>query len=99
MNELKVRDLILDIKTKKVKRAEKIINLTPKEYELLLVLLNNSGKVLSRKDLLNKVWLYSTEIESRVVDVYIGYLRKKIDFKGKKKLIHSIRGFGYSIKK
>lgn len=97
--KLKVADLELDNGTKEVKRGGKVIHLTPKEFELLYCLMNNAGQVMSRDVLLNKIWLYSPEIESRVVDVYIGYLRKKIDYRGKKKLIHSIRGFGYSIKK
>lgn len=97
--KLIVNDLTVNQKTKEVKRAGKIIQLTPKEYELLLYLMEHQGKVVLRKDILKKVWQYSEEIDSRVADVYIGYLRKKINLKGKKKLIHSIRGFGYSIKK
>ncbi|MCL4364698.1 winged helix-turn-helix domain-containing protein [Patescibacteria group bacterium] len=94
----KVKDLVLDSKTKEVKRADRLIALTPKEFALLEYLMSRPSEVVSRKDLLMKIWQYSPEIESRVVDVYIGYLRRKIDFKGKKKLIHSVRGFGYSIK-
>lgn len=96
--KLTVADLELNNDTKEVKRAGKLIGLTPKEFELLHYLMANTGRVLSRESILNKVWLYSPEIESRVVDVYIGYLRRKIDYRQKKKLIHSIRGFGYSIK-
>ena len=58
----------------------------------------NKGRVLTRDMILNRVWLYSQDIETRVVDVYMGYLRKKIDGKYVKKLLHSIRGFGYMIK-
>ena len=61
-------------------------------------LLQNKGVVLTREMILNRVWSYSLEVESRVVDVYMGYLRKKIDSEFKHKLIHSIRGFGYTIK-
>lgn len=96
--KLQVADLELNDDTKEVKRGGKLISLTPKEFELLHYLMANSGRVLSRESILNKIWLYSPEIESRVVDVYIGYLRRKIDYRQKKKLIHSIRGFGYSIK-
>jgi DNA-binding response OmpR family regulator len=60
--------------------------------------MQNKGVVLTREMILNRVWSYSLEVESRVVDVYMGYLRKKIDSGFKKKLIHSIRGFGYTIK-
>ncbi len=96
--KLEVADLELNNDTKEVKRGGKLISLTPKEFELLHYLMSNTGRVLSRESILNKVWLYSPDIESRVVDVYIGYLRRKIDYRQKKKLIHSIRGFGYSIK-
>lgn len=96
--KLKVADLELDNDSKEVRRAGKLIQLTPKEFELLYHLMSNVGRVLSRETILNKVWLYSPDIESRVVDVYIGYLRRKIDHRQRKKLILSIRGFGYSIK-
>lgn len=95
---LKIGDLELSTKTFEVKRGGKVIPLTQKEFELLHYLMINKGRVLTREMILNKVWLYSPDIESRVVDVYIGYLRKKIDGKHKKKLIHSSRGFGYSLK-
>ena len=57
----------------------------------------NKGKVLSREMILNRVWQYSYDVDSRVVDVYMGYLRKKIDSLSEKKLLSSVRGFGYSI--
>lgn len=93
-----VADLEVDSKKFQVKRANKIINLTPQEYRLLEYLINNKDVVLTREMILNRIWIYSPDIESRVVDVYIGYLRKKIDAGFKKKLIHSIRGFGYTIR-
>lgn len=95
---LKVGDLTLDPKTMEVKRGNQVISLTAQEYKLLQYLMANSGRVLTREMILNRVWLYSPDIESRVVDIYIGYLRKKIDSKSNKKLIKSIRGFGYTIK-
>ena len=60
--------------------------------------MKNVGHVLTREMILNRIWLYSPDIETRVVDVYMGYLRKKIDAGHEKGLIHSIRGFGYTIK-
>lgn len=95
---LKIGDLELDSEKIEVKRAGEIINLTPREFELLQYLMQNSGKVISRDMILNKIWAYSFEVESRVVDVYMGYLRKKIDRDHKDKLIKSVRGFGYTIK-
>ncbi|MDP3948077.1 MAG: winged helix-turn-helix domain-containing protein, partial [bacterium] len=91
-------NLILDSKGLEVKRDGKPIHLTRQEYKLLEYLMNNKGRVLTREMILNRVWLYSQDIETRAVDVYIGYLRKKIDAGHTKKLIQSIRGFGYVIK-
>lgn len=95
---LKLADLELDNKKIEVRRDGKLINLTPHEFKLLEYLMQNKGVVLTRDMILNRVWSYSLEVESRVVDVYMGYLRKKIDEGSKKKLIHSVRGFGYTIK-
>ncbi len=95
---LKIADLELNSDTLEVKRADKNIQLTPQEFKLLQYLMNNKGRVLTRDMILNRVWMYSQDIETRVVDVYMGYLRKKIDLDFDKKLIHSVRGFGYTIK-
>jgi two-component system response regulator MprA len=96
--ELKVGDLTLNPKTIEVKRAGKEVALTPLEFKLLEYLMTNRGEVLSRDMILNRIWLYSEDVDTRVVDVYIGYLRRKIDKGNKVKLIHSVRGFGYTIK-
>lgn len=96
--QLKVADLVLDNRTMEVSRGKKNIKLTPQEFRLLEYLMNNKGKVLTRDMILNRIWLYAPDIETRVVDVYIGYLRKKIDTGFKDKLIQSVRGFGYLIK-
>lgn len=96
--KIKVADLSIDLNTLEVKRGSKKIHLTPQEIKILEYLMHNKGRVLTRDMILNRIWLYSSEVETRVVDVYIGYLRKKIDSGFKKKLIHSIRGFGYTIK-
>lgn len=95
---LSVDDLSLDTRTLEVKRGDKSIILTPKEYELLHYLLSNKGRILTREMILNRVWLSSPDIDTRVVDVYMGYLRKKIDANQKKKLLQSVRGFGYVIR-
>lgn len=96
--KLKVADLEIDTNSLEVKRNGKLIKLTPKELQLLQYLMNNKGRVLHREIILNRVWMYSPDIESRAVDVYIGYLRKKIDSGYKKKLLHCVRGYGYVIK-
>lgn len=96
--KLQVGDLTLDNQNLEVKRDGKLIQLTPQEFKLLQYLMNNKGRILTRDMILNRVWLYSPDIETRVVDVYMGYLRKKIDSGFAKQLLHSVRGFGYTIK-
>lgn len=96
--KIKVADLILDSKSLEVKRGNKPIILSPKEFKLLHYLMINKEQVLSREMILNRIWSYSPDIETRVVDVYMGYLRKKVETGFSKKLIHSVRGFGYVLK-
>lgn len=96
-NILSVGDLTLDTKSKTVKRADSIITLTAKEYELLEYMMYNKGIILSREKIENHIWNFDYMGGTNVVDVYIRYLRKKIDDPYEKKLIHTIRGFGYLI--
>lgn len=93
-----IADLKVDDYAKKVERNGVSISVTATEYRLLLVLLKNKGRVLSRVDLLESVWDMSFNIGTNVVDVYINYLRKKIDAERDKKLIHTVIGMGYVIK-
>lgn len=93
------RDLRLDMVNRTVLRDNKVIDLTKREFELLRVLLTNIDTVLSREQLLEKVWDYHDEgIETNVVDVYIRYLRGKIDLPGKESYIQTVRGVGYVIR-
>ena len=94
---LKVGDLILDPLSKKVWRGEREISLTAKEFRLLGYLMSHPGAVISRTRLLDNVWDLSFDPETKVVDVYIRYLRKKIDCEGEPPLIKTVRGFGYVI--
>lgn len=96
-NILSVDDLVLDLSTGIVKRGERIIELSAKEYALLKYMMSNAGIILSREMLLNHVWDYSYEGQSNMVDVYIRYLRKKIDAESERPLIHTYRGRGYMI--
>lgn len=89
------RDLSVEKENRIVRRGDKIIELTKREYELLLTLIENVNVVLSREVLLNKVWGYESEVETNVVDVYIRYLRNKIDTPGEESYIQTIRGTGY----
>lgn len=93
-----IADLELNSSTYEVKRNGRLIPLTSTEFKLLEYLMINQGVVLSRETILDHIWLYSPDIESRVVDVYIGYLRKKIDNGSHQPLIKSVRGFGYTIR-
>ncbi len=95
---LQVRNLTVNMKCLEVLRDGKSITLSPHEFKLLHYLMSNKGTVLSREMILNRVWQYSYDVDSRVVDVYVGYLRKKIDSGFDKKMIQSVRGFGYTIK-
>ena len=96
-NILSVDDLVLDLSTGIVKRGERIIELSAKEYAFLKYMMSNEGIILSREMLLNHVWDYSYEGQSNMVDVYIRYLRKKIDAESERPLIHTYRGRGYMI--
>ena len=96
--QLKIGDLLINNQSYEVKRMDKTIYLTPQEFKLLSYLAINKGKVLTREMILSRIWGSSPDIETRVVDVYIGYLRKKVDSGFDKSLIHSIRGFGYMLK-
>jgi DNA-binding response OmpR family regulator len=91
-------DLELDDYTKKVTRGGKEISLTSTEYRLLLMFLKNPQKVISRSDLLDEVWGINFDIGTNVVDVYVNYLRKKIDREPFTKLIHTVIGMGYSLR-
>lgn len=95
---LEANGLKLNTETFEVTRNDQPITLTQTEFQLLHYLLSNKNRVLTREMILNHVWSYTPDVESRVVDVYIGYLRKKVDHDFNPKLIHSVRGFGYSLK-
>ena len=95
--ELRVGDLVLNPADRSVKRGGREIALTAKEFSLLSFLMSHQGKVLSRTRLLSNVWGYSFEPGTKVVDVYIRYLRKKIEDGEEAPLIHTVRGFGYKI--
>jgi len=97
-NIIQFADLVMDTDKYQVKRGEELIELTKKEYDLLYYLLNNKGIVVSREQLLNNVWGYDYTGETNIVDVYIRYLRSKIDDPHENKLIHTVRGVGYVLR-
>lgn len=91
-------NLVLNEYTKTVKRDEKIISLTSTEYRLLLLFLKNPKRVFSRMEILETVWGVDFDMGTNVVDVYVNYLRKKIDKDQQKKLLHTVIGMGYVLK-
>ena len=95
---LTVADLELDTNKKTVKRSGKFIELTAKEFLLLEYLMRNEGKVLSRADIAEKIWDITFDSGTNVIDLYIFYLRKKIDKDFSQKLIHTQVGMGYVLK-
>jgi heavy metal response regulator len=95
---LKVADLELNTLTRQVKRGDKEISLTSKEFALLEYMMRNAGRVLTRSQIADHVWDYEFDGFSNIIDVYIRYLRKKIDDGFENKLIHTIRGSGYCLK-
>lgn len=95
---LTVGDLSVELSTKRVMRGGKEILLSAKEFGLLETLIRHKGQVLSRAQLENQVWDFGFEGSSNIVDVYIRYLRRKVDDPFEKKLIHTIRGAGYVLK-
>lgn len=109
MNSLKVKkeeseeylslsDLRVSEKTREILRGEKKIELTPREFDLLVYLLKNKKQVLTRDQIVEAVWGYDYYGDTNVVDVYIRYIRKKIDLPNFKPLIHTVRGVGYVMK-
>jgi DNA-binding response OmpR family regulator len=94
---LRVADLELSRVDRRVTRAGKQIELSPKEYSLLEYLMSNVGRSVTRTMILERVWQHSFDTNTNVVDVYINYLRKKIDENATVKLIRTVRGVGYSV--
>lgn len=88
-------DLTIDDRAKTVVRGRATINLTPTEYRLLLTLVRNKGRVLSRTELLEEVWGINFDQGTNNVDVYINYLRKKLEADGGERLVHTVVGMGY----
>jgi len=93
-----VADLEIDMENKTVNRAGKNINLTAKEFALLVLLSHNKGKVISKQDILEKVWDLSFDTGTNTIEVYISFLRNKIDKPFEQKLIHTKPGFGYYVR-
>ncbi len=97
-NVLKVSDVVMNLESKEVVRAGKLISLTAKEFQLLEYLVRNKNRVVSRADIALKVWDIDFDTKTNVIDVYVNFLRKKIDRDFLPKLIHTQVGMGYILK-
>lgn len=95
--ELEVDDLKLDMRRRRAERCGKIIELSPKEFSLLEFLMRNKGRVVTRTQILDHLWGYDYGAESNLVDVYVAYLRRKVDRGYKRQLIRTVRGMGYAL--
>jgi DNA-binding response OmpR family regulator len=95
---LRVADLEVDTASREVRRGERRIELTAREYELLEFMARNPRRVLSRSLLLSRVWGQESGVETNVVDVYVGYVRRKVDAAGETPLIRTVRGAGYALR-
>lgn len=92
---LRIGDLSLDPAARRVRRGERLVELTKTEFDLLELLLMNSGIVLSRDTIYDHIWGFDFETSSNSLDVYVGYLRRKTEAGGEPRLIHTVRGVGY----
>ena len=92
---VRFKDITININSRTVKKNNNEINLTNKEYELLMVLIDNKNKVVTREELLEKIWGYGYEPETNVIDVYVRYLRTKLSNENKEEYIQTVRSVGY----
>ena len=92
---MSIGDLSMDVNKREVKRGSKVLDLTKTEFDLLHILLEQQDIVLSREYLYEHIWGFNFETNSKSLDVYIGYLRRKLDDSGEEKLLHTVRGVGY----
>ncbi len=95
---LRLADLVLDPATREVRRGARRITLTAREHALLEYFLRNQGRVLTRPMLAEHVWGLGFDPESNIIDVYVGYLRRKIEAEGEPRLLHTVRGAGYVLR-
>jgi two-component system response regulator MprA len=92
---LEFEDLTLDSSTRKAQRGDRVIDLTAKEYDLLELFMRHPNQVMTREVIFDRVWDYDFGGESNVLDVYIRYLRQKLEEDGDSRLIFTVRGVGY----
>jgi two-component system response regulator PrrA len=91
-------DIVVDPRRHVATRDGRELGLTRREFDLLDVFVRHPGQVLSRDQLLSLVWGYTTDVETNVVDVFVGYLRRKLEAEGEPRVIHTVRGVGYVLR-
>ncbi|NWF81942.1 MAG: response regulator transcription factor [Chloroflexi bacterium] len=96
-NELRVGDLVLDLRGHTARRGVRSLDLTPTEWNLLEYLLRNAGQTLTRQQILDYVWSYDHDVQPQMVDVYVSYLRRKLNAPGERDPIVTVRGVGYRL--
>jgi DNA-binding response OmpR family regulator len=96
-SQINVDGLTLDLRRRRADREGRTIELSPKEFSLLELLMRNQGRVLTRTQILDHIWGYDYAAESNLVDVYMAYLRRKVDRGGGRRLIRTVRGIGYAL--
>ena len=95
--QIHVDGLTLDLRRRRADREGRAIELSPKEFSLLELLMRNQGRVLTRTQILDHIWGYDYAADSNLVDVYVAYLRRKVDRGGGRRLIRTVRGVGYAL--
>lgn len=96
-NELRIGDLVLDLRHHTARRGTRPLDLTPTEWNLLEYLMRNAGQALSRQQILDYAWSYEHDVQPQMVDVYISYLRRKLNAPGERDPIVTVRGVGYRL--
>jgi two-component system, OmpR family, response regulator len=97
-SEMRSGDLVLDLRAHTARYAERPLDLTPTEWNLLECLMRHPGQTLTRQQILDYVWPYDSEVQPTIVDVYISYLRRKLDLPGRHNPVETVRGLGYRLK-
>lgn len=95
---LAVGELTVDFDTRTVRRRGRDLDVTMREFDLLLAFARHPGQILGRDQLLQQVWGYTWDVDSNVVDVFVGYLRRKLEAKGEPRLLHTVRGVGFVLR-
>ena len=93
--EIRIGGLVMDLKTRTARRSEKVLDLTKTEWSMLECFMRHPGQTLPREFILDYVWSFQRDVQPTMVDVYISYLRKKLDIQGKRNPIQTKRGVGY----